>query len=64
MSVVKEVVRLEEKDVYGIRKYYPLNDIAKKFCLIAKTKTMTTETIKVIRDMGYDVVTDRVPFQE
>lgn len=64
MSEDSNVVRLEEKDVYGVRKYYPLNEIAKNFCLIAKTKTMTPEAIKVILNMGYEVVTDRVRFQE
>lgn len=60
----KERVLLQEREVYGIPKFYPYNELAKKFCQIAKTKTMTFETIELIRAMGYDVVTDRTPFQE
>lgn len=60
----KERVLLQEREVYGIPKFYPYNDLARKFCQIAKTKTMTMETIQLLRAIGYDVVTDRTPFTE
>ncbi len=62
--MIKERVLLQEREVYGIPKFYPYNDLAKKFCLIAKTKTMTMDTIELIRSMGFDVLTDRTPFAE
>lgn len=58
------IVKLEERDIYGIRKFYPKNRLAEQFCLIARTKTMTQNTIDVLKDMGYQVVTDRVVFSE
>ena len=56
-------VMLREKEVYGILKYYPHNETAKLFCKIARQKTMTEQTIVLVRELGYQVVTDRTPFE-
>lgn len=56
-------VMLQEREVYGVLKFYPHNETARQFCAIAKTKTMTMETIGIIKQMGYEIVTDRTPFQ-
>lgn len=64
MNGSKIEVRLAEKDIYGKRKFYPMNDVAKKICLIARTITMTEATIAIVRDMGYEVVTDRIAFED
>ena len=57
-----EKVMLREKEVYGILKYYPYNDTAKVLCKIARQKTMTTQTILLVRELGFEVVTDRMSF--
>lgn len=62
--MIKERVLLQQREIYGIPKFYPYNELAHKFCQIAKTKTMTMETIELIRAIGYEVVTDRTPFNE
>jgi hypothetical protein len=59
-----KIVKLQEREVYGILKYYPYNDLAKMFCKIARTTTMTEQTIALVREMGYEVVTDRQAFKE
>lgn len=60
----KEKVMLQEREIYGVLKFYPYNDLAHLICKISKTKTMTKATIDVIKQMGYEVVTDRAAFSE
>ena len=43
------------KDVYGIEKVYPICKHAKLLCEIAKTKTMTSDTLSIARQMGYEI---------
>lgn len=57
-------VMLQEREIYGILKFYPHNELAKQFCAIAKTKTMTLDTIETIKKMGYEIVTDRTAFKD
>jgi len=41
---------------FGARYVYPACDRAKIFCLIANTKTMTTNMLTLIQELGYEVV--------
>jgi len=43
------------KNVYGNQLIYPKCKIAKSFSDIAKTKTLSIETLNTITSMGYDV---------
>lgn len=46
---------LYAKDVYGKTRYYPINDIAKIICAIAKKKTFSLEQIKICDSAGWDI---------
>jgi hypothetical protein len=46
---------IEIKSVYGEEKFYPVCEVAKKFCELLGTKTLTDRAIKNILDLGYEV---------
>jgi hypothetical protein len=41
---------------FGARYIYPACDKAKLFCLIANTKTMTSNMLALIQELGYEIV--------
>ena len=49
-------IRVEIKDVYGVRTVYPVCENARTFALIAGTKTLTRDTLRHVKDLGYAVV--------
>lgn len=40
---------------YGREAIYPVNDAAKSFARIADTRTLTRETIRLVKQLGYRV---------
>lgn len=50
-------IRVRQKDVYGVTKYYPDCLDAKVFAKIAGTTTLTEQTLKRIMELGYKVKT-------
>ena len=48
-------IQIEMKEVYGETKVYPVCEKAKIFSKIAGTKTLTTETLKNIERLGYQL---------
>ena len=49
-------IYVSERNVYGNATIYPACDKAKTFANIAGTKTLTSETIAEIKNLGYDVL--------
>lgn len=50
-----QIVEVNLKSVYGETKAYPINEAAKIFANIAGTKTLTMQTLRSIRDLGYEI---------
>lgn len=48
-------VLVKIKNVYGNELIYPANDTAKIFADIAGQVTLTRETLKNIKDLGYEI---------
>ena len=48
-------ITIEQRDQYGARVYPPLDDTARAFASIAKTKTLTLEALQLIRALGYEI---------
>ena len=48
-------ITVRAKDNYGATKYYPECEDAKVFAKIAKTTTLTEETLRRIMKLGYKV---------
>ena len=49
----KMEIIIEEKNVYGNVLNYPSCETAKFFCKLLGCKTLTTEKLIIIREMGY-----------
>ena len=48
-------IQVEVKNVYGNETVYPYCEQAKLFARIAGTKTLTVETLKSIKALGYEI---------
>ena len=48
-------IQVEIKNVYGNELIYPICSSAKTFADIANTKTLTFETIQLIKKLGYTI---------
>lgn len=51
-------VIVKARSIYGETKFYPVNDAAKAFAEIARTKTLTVETLRIIKRMGVTLSID------
>lgn len=47
------------RDVYGVRKIYPVCDKAWQFAQIAGTKTLTPQAIEHIKAIGFRVIVEQ-----
>ena len=57
--ITMEII-VKVKNVYGQEKVYPICEKAKTFARIAGTKTLTTETIGLIKSLGYTLTAQAV----
>lgn len=56
LKPIQPSVTIEIKDVYGVRTAYPVCENARSFAAIAGTKTLTKDTLRHIKDLGFAVV--------
>jgi len=52
-------VIVEQRLVYGIIKFYPINDLAQKFADLMKQKTFNVQNLFDIKNMGVTVVVEQ-----
>ena len=52
-------VIVEQRNVYGNIKFYPVNDLAQKFSDLMKQKTFDARNLFDIKDMGVTVIVDQ-----
>lgn len=50
-------IQVEVKNVYGNEIVYPVCNKAKTFARIAKTTTLTKDTLRLIKSLGYELKT-------
>ncbi len=48
-------ITLERRDQYGAPAYHPIDDAARLFARIARTKTLTPDALALIRALGYQI---------
>jgi hypothetical protein len=62
---MQKLIKIEVKYPHGTERYYPKCNISKMFCDIAGTKTITQDTISIIKRNGYtiDDVTPKKTFE-
>jgi hypothetical protein len=49
-------ITVQIRTVYGVENVYPICDKAKSFARIARTKTLTLDTLHEVKALGYDIV--------
>lgn len=49
-------VQVRAKDQYGTTVFHPVNRAAEIFASIARTRTLTPETLRHIQDLGIEVL--------
>lgn len=47
---------IEVRDVYGLPRAYPRNDVADTFASLVGQQTLTFRTLLHIEELGYDIV--------
>ena len=52
-------VIVEQKNVYGNIKFYPVNDLAKRFAELIRQKTFDVQTLADIKRMGMTIIIDQ-----
>ena len=52
---MKNVLVVDIRNVYGNELVYPINETAKSFCQLTKSKTLNSSTIDIIKSMGYSI---------
>ena len=50
-----KILEVTIKKVWGNRVIYPANDAARQFAKVAGTKTLTPETLKTAKAMGFEI---------
>ena len=53
MDFIDNEIQVERRSVYGVTKYYPVNDKAKLLARVAKTTTLTPEVLKCAQSLGF-----------
>ena len=48
-------ITVRVKNNFGNRAIYPVSSDAQTFCELAGTKTLTDETIRLVKELGYEV---------
>lgn len=54
-------VIVEQRNVYGNIKFYPVNDLAQKFADLMKQKTFDARNLFDIKELGVTVIVDQKP---
>lgn len=50
---------VEQRNVYGNFKFYPVNDLAQKFADLMRQKTFDVQNLADIKGMGMTVIIDQ-----
>ena len=50
---------VEQKNVYGNIKFYPVNDLAKRFAELIRQKTFDVQNLADIKRMGMTIIIDQ-----
>ena len=54
-------ITVQIRTVYGVENVYPICDKAKSFARIARTKTLTLDTLHEIKALGYSIENQPAP---
>jgi hypothetical protein len=57
-----QIVRVQVKNVYGNEVYYPACPAAQLFADVAGTKTITENTLRILKRNGYEVIVQNTAY--
>lgn len=49
------MIQVEQRNVYGNIKFYPMNDLAQKFADLIRQRTFDAQNLADIKRMGMDI---------
>ena len=52
------ILMAREREVYGSKKLYPTNEVARLFARVAGTKTLTDVTLDAAEKLGFEIRID------
>ena len=52
-------IQVEQRNVYGNIKFYPVNDLAKQFADLIRQRTFDVQNLADIKRMGMTVIIDQ-----
>lgn len=61
MADGSKVLAVEVREVYGVKKAYPANELAADFAALVGCKTLPAWALKKIKGMGFKVEASNVP---
>ncbi len=50
------MLTVEIKEIYGNKMVYPACELSRQFCGLLKTKTLTEDAQKIIKEMGFTFI--------
>ena len=51
---MKKII-IEKKNVYGVERFYPICENAKRFAMLTNTKTFNLDILAIIKSIGINV---------
>jgi hypothetical protein len=51
-----KTIQLALKNVYGVDRIYPMCSQSKLFAALTKSKTLSSESLNLIKNLGYEIV--------
>ena len=52
---MKNTITIEKKSVYGVERFYPVCENAKRFAMLTNTKTFNLDILAIIKSIGINV---------
>jgi len=52
---MNQSILIEVKDQYGAQVFHPVCQVSKLFAQLARTKTLTNDSLKTIKELGYKI---------
>jgi len=52
---MKNTIIIEKKSVYGVERFYPVCENAKRFAMLTNSKTFNRDILAIIKSIGINV---------
>jgi hypothetical protein len=52
---MKNTIIIEKKSVYGVERFYPVCENAKRFAMLTNSKTFNRDILSIIKSIGINV---------